>query len=374
MNIPFVDLKAQYLSIKDEVDSAIQGVIDKTAFIGGEEVKRFEQSFAESCGLRYCIGVGNGTDALFITMKAMGIGQGDEVITVANSFVAASEAISMTGARPVFVDCDPDTYNMDVKKLEECLQQKENSRKQRVKTVIPVHLYGQSADMYPILEITKRYNLKVIEDCAQAHFAEYKGKRVGGFGDAGCFSFYPCKNLGAYGDAGAVVTNDEDLAQKVRMVANHGRIAKYDHEFEGVNSRMDEIQAGVLNVKLKCISEWNKKRYNNALLYQEYLRDVSGITLPNIPQEGSHVFHLFVIRIKNREEHRTKLKAKGVSTGVHYPTALPNLTAYRYLEHKPEDFPIASKYQDEILSLPMFPELTEDQIKYIADCIKNVQR
>lgn len=373
MNVPFVDLKAQYLSIKEEIDTAIQSIIDRTAFIGGEEVKRFEQSFAESCDVKYSIGVGNGTDALFLTMKAMGIGQGDEVVTAANSFVATSEAISMTGARPVFVDCDPDTYNIDVKKLEGCLQQKANIGKQRVKAVIPVHLYGQPADMFPVMETAKKYNLKIIEDCAQAHFAEYKGEKVGGFGDAGCFSFYPCKNLGAYGDAGAVITNDGDLAQKVRMIANHGRMAKYDHEFEGLNSRMDGIQAAILNVKLKYISEWNKKRYKNALLYQKCLSNLNGIKLANIPGEGSHVFHLFVIRVKNRSELQTWLKERGVSTGVHYPIALPNLTAYRYLGYKPEDFPVANTYQNEILSLPMYPELTEEKIEYITDCLKDFQ-
>lgn len=365
MNIPFVDLKAQYNSIKEEIDNAISEVISKTAFIGGPHVKSFEESFASFCSAKYCVGVGNGTDALTIAVKALGVGEGDEVITVANSFIATSEAISNAGAKVVFVDINPDTYNIDVKKIEEKITDK-------TKAIMPVHLYGQPADMDPIMELAKKYNLKVIEDSAQAHGAVYNGKKIGSIGDLGCFSFYPGKNLGAYGDAGAIVTNSEELAIKARMIANHGRIDKYNHEVEGENSRMDGLQGAVLNVKLKYLPDWTESRRRNAYLYNEYLKDTDLVTPVEIENVNA-VYHLYVVRVKS--EVRTKLqehlKSKGIATGIHYPITLPNLLAYQYLKHAESDFPEASKTSQEILSLPMFPELTEDQIKYVADSIKN---
>ncbi len=367
MKVPFVDLKAQYQSMKGEMDAAIQDIIDRTAFIGGDKLKDFESKFAANCGVKHCIGVGNGTDALFIALKGLGIGAGDEVITAANSFIASSEPISSTGARVVFIDCDPVSYNIDIQKLTDYLDNHTNGK---VKAIMPVHLYGQIADMSSILKLAEKYNLKIIEDSAQAHFADYNGNKAGSIGDVGCFSFYPGKNLGAYGDAGAIVTNNDELAEKIRMLANHGRMSKYDHEFEGVNSRLDGMQAAVLNVKMNYILDWNKKRLQNALLYKKYLQDLPEIQLPNIPDQGSHVFHLFVVRVKNRQQLQAYLKEKGIASGVHYPIALPNLKAYEWLGHKPEDFPIASQYQNEILSLPMFPELTEEQIIYVCDSLK----
>ena len=364
MNIPFVDLKAQYDSIKSEIDQAISDVISGTAFIGGPFVKSFESKFAEFCGVKNCVGVGNGTDALFIALKALGIGQGDEVITVANSFIATSEAITMTGAKVVFVDINSWTYNIDVNKIEKKITQ--NTR-----AIIPVHLYGQPADMDPILAIAQKYGLYVIEDAAQAHGAEYKGIKVGSIGDMACFSFYPGKNLGAYGDGGAIVTNDDELALKARMLANHGRVEKYNHEVEGFNSRLDGLQAAILNAKLKYLEEWTEKRRKNAYLYNECLKD-SGVITPVEIEDVKAVYHLYVVRVGDgkRQELQDYLKANGISTGIHYPIALPNLKAYSYLNHKEDDFPEATKASKEILSLPMFPELGQKQIEYVAEKVK----
>ena len=364
MNIPLVDLKAQYTSRTDEIDAAIAEVISKTAFIGGPFAKTFEANFAEVCKVKHCVGVGNGTDALFIALKALGIGDGDEVITAANSFIATSEAITMTGAKVVFVDINSQTYNIDVNKIEEKITP-------NTKAIIPVHLYGQPADMDPILDLAKKHNLKVLEDAAQAHGAEYKGKRIGSIGDIACFSFYPGKNLGAYGDAGAIVTDDENLAVKARMIANHGRVEKYNHEMEGVNSRLDGLQAAILNVKLNHLPDWSDNRRKNAYLYNEYLRDTVLVTPVEIDNVNA-VYHLYVVRVKSdmRQKFQDYLKENGISSGIHYPITLPNLKAYDYLNHSDEDFPEATKASQEIVSLPMFPELTESQIEYISKEIK----
>lgn len=366
MNIPFVDLKAQYDSIKTEIDTAISTVISQTAFIGGTHVKNFEEAFAKFCTVKHCIGVANGTDALFIALKALGIGAGDEVITVANSFIATSEAITLTGAKVVFVDINSQTYNIDTIKIEEKITT-------RTKAIIPVHLYGQPADMDPILNLAKKYNLKIIEDAAQAHGAIYKGRLIGSFGDMACFSFYPGKNLGAYGDGGAIVTNSDDLALKARMFANHGRIAKYDHDMEGINSRLDGLQAAILNAKLKHLPEWTEARRRNADSYNKYLADTDLITPVEI-DDIKAVYHLYVVRVKKelRQKFQALLQSRGISTGIHYPIALPNLKAYAYLNHSENDFPYASKLSQEIVSLPMFPELEEAQIKYIANAIKEL--
>jgi dTDP-4-amino-4,6-dideoxygalactose transaminase len=380
MNIPFVDLKAQYESIKNEIDSAIAEVISKSVFVGGPFVESFEKDFGKFCNAKHCIGVGNGTDALFIVLKVLGIGPGDEVIVPANSFIATSEAVTLTGARVVFVDIDPKTYNMDPNKLEDLLKKRfskntaalqHGSTATRPRAVIPVHLYGQPADMDPILEIAKRFNLKVVEDAAQAHGALYKGKPVGSLGDMACFSFYPGKNLGAYGDGGAIVTNDDELAVKARMFANHGRIDKYDHELEGVNSRLDGLQAAILYVKLKHLPQWNEKRRKNAYLYNEHLSNLALIT-PREIVDVKPVYHLYVVRVDKeiRKPLIDYLKTLGISTGIHYPIALPNLKAYAYLNHNGHEFPEATKAAQEILSLPMFPELEESQIEYTADKTK----
>lgn len=375
MNIPLVDLKTQYESIKDEIDSAISEVVSRCAFVGGPFVESFEKEFAKFCNVKHCIGVGNGTDALFIALKVLGIGPGDEVIVPANTFIATSEAVTLTGAKVAFVDIDPKTYNMDPNKLEDALKKRlaphASLLTSRVKAVIPVHLYGQPADMDPILEIAKRYDLKVIEDAAQAHGAEYKGRKVGTLGDVACSSFYPGKNLGAYGDGGVIVTNNDEIAVKARMLANHGRIDKYDHQIEGVNSRLDGLQAAILRVKLKHLPEWTERRRQNAYLYNRYLRDTELITPAEIGGVKA-VYHLYVVRTKKelRSEIQNYLGSIGISTGIHYPIALPNLRAYTYLNHSRNDFPEATKASQEILSLPMYPELTEAQIQVIFKGIK----
>ena len=364
MNIPLVDLQSQYKSIKSEIDAAIFDVISKTAFIGGQYVKSFELAFAEYCNVKHCVGVGNGTDAIFIALKTLGIGAGDEVITAANSFIATSEAITMAGAKVVFVDINPQTYNIDAKKIEEKITSK-------TKAIIPVHLYGQPADIDTILALARKYSLKVVEDAAQAHGAVYKGRKIGSIGDMACFSFYPGKNLGAYGDAGAIVTSNDELAVRARMIANHGRVDKYDHEMEGVNSRLDGLQAAILGVKLKHLSEWSAKRRKNAYLYNKYLKD-TGLITPKEIDNVEAVYHLYAVRVNKelRQKLQDHLKSKGISTGIHYPIALPNLKAYSYLGHKGNDFPEAIKASQEILSLPMFSELEEAQIRYIANNIK----
>ena len=364
MEIPFVDLKAQYTSIKKDIDQAISDVISSSAFIGGPFVKAFESSFAAFCGAKHCIGVGNGTDAISLVLKAMGIGQGDEVITAANSFIATSEAVTMSGARVVFVDIRPDTYNIDTHKIEARITKK-------TKAIIPVHLYGQPADMDPILEVARKNGLKVIEDAAQAHGAVYRGKMVGTLGDAACFSFYPGKNLGAYGDGGAIVTNDEELAIKARMLANHGRVDKYDHKIEGVNSRLDGLQAAILNAKLPHVPAWTESRRKNAFLYNDLLAEVPDLETPVERAEVRAVYHLYVVRVKNhlRSQLQQHLKNKGISTGIHYPIALPALSAYSYLKHREGDFPEAIPASHEILSLPIFPELEEKHVRYISEKI-----
>lgn len=364
MSIPFVDLKSQYQNIKEDIDSAISTVIAQTAFIGGTHVKAFEDAFSKFCNAKHCIGVGNGTDALFIALKTLGIGQGDEVITVANSFIATSEAITATAAQVVFVDINPKTYNIDTNLIEEKITPK-------TKAIVPVHLYGQPADMDPIIRIAQKYNLKIVEDCAQAHGAVYKGRQIGSIGNIACFSFYPGKNLGAYGDGGAIVTNNEEWAKKSRMFANHGRIDKYDHEIEGVNSRMDGLQAAILLAKLKYLPEWTEDRRRNAYCYNKYLAGMDIITPVEIAAVTA-VYHLYVVRVKKelRRKLQDYLQSKGISTGIHYPIALPNLKAYAYLKHKETDFPEATKASQEIISLPMFPELQEEQIKFIVEEIK----
>jgi len=362
MTIPFVDLKAQYRSIKKEIDSAIENVISETAFIKGKYVQQFENDYKQAYGVNHVISCANGTDAIYIALKALGIGPGDEVITVTNTWIATSETITQTGAKPVFVDIDPDYYTINVKNIEEIISPK-------TKAIIPVHLFGQPVDMDGIKSLCDKYGLFLVEDCAQAHFAEWNGRKVGTFGDAGTFSFFPGKNLGAYGDAGGIITNNDQLADKMRMFANHGALKKHFHEIEGINSRMDGIQAAILTVKLKYIKEWSDARLSVARKYNELLKNIQGIVTPQIHIDGKHVFHLYVIRAQKRPELQSYLKEHGISTGIHYPTPLPFLKAYDYLNHSESDFPISAKYQHEILSLPMFPEMTQKQINYISNTI-----
>ena len=362
MRVPFVDLKVQYLALKSEMDAAIQSVIDESAFIRGKFVKRFEEAYAAEYGVECCISCGNGTDAIYAVLRALGVGPGDEVITVANSWISTSETIGQTGARPVFVDVD-EYFTIDVTKIEEKITPK-------TKAVIPVHLYGQPCDMDAVMEICGRHGLACVEDCAQAHFATYKGKRVGTFGAAGTFSFYPGKNLGAYGDAGAVVSDDDDLARRVRVFVNHGSDKKHAHEIEGVNSRLDGIQAAVLSVKLPHIHDWNRARNGHGLALTEKLRGVGDIVVPAIRPEAFHVFHICCVMTDHREALKGFLEERGVSASIHYPRALPFQEAYGYQDNKPEDFPVAHANQDRILSLPLFPELTEEMIDYTVDAIK----
>jgi dTDP-4-amino-4,6-dideoxygalactose transaminase len=364
ITIPFVDLKSQYKSIRDEIDAAIGAVIAETAFVGGRFVKAFEEEFARYCGVGHCVGVANGTDALFIALKALGVGSGDEVITVANSFVATSEAIKMAGAQVVFVDIDPRTYNIDVERIEEKITEK-------TKAIIPVHLYGQPVDMDPIRVLAQKYGLRIVGDAAQAHGAEYKGQPIATLADMTCFSFYPGKNLGAYGDGGAIVTANEDWARAARMFANHGRTQKYDHDLEGVNSRLDGLQAAILSVKLRHLEEWTESRRSNARRYTAALRGTN-LVLPGELENVRAVYHLYVVRAPadKRASLQEFLKQASIDTGIHYPIALPYLNAYRHLGHDENDFPHAIKASQEIMSLPMFPELTEQQIQYVADRIR----
>jgi dTDP-4-amino-4,6-dideoxygalactose transaminase len=368
VQIPFVDLKAQYDGIKSEIDAAIAAVISQTAFIGGPFVKKFEEGFAHYCGVSHCVGVANGTDALSLALRAVGVGPGDEVITAANSFIATSEAITMAGAQVVFCDINPDTYNIDVNKIEAKITP-------RTKAIIPVHLYGQPVDMDPIRELSKRYNLRVIGDAAQAHGALYKAKPIAALADTTCFSFYPGKNLGAYGDGGALVTDNPEWAQRARMFANHGRTKKYDHDFEGVNSRLDGLQAAILSVKLRHLDDWTERRRRNARLYNDALKDSRFVTPTELADVRS-VYHLYVIRVPDdgRDKLVERLHDAGIGVGVHYPIALPYLNAYRHLRHSEADFPAALKASRQIVSLPMFPELTEGQIGHIAETLHAVSQ
>jgi dTDP-4-amino-4,6-dideoxygalactose transaminase len=363
MNVPFVDLKAQYQSIRSEIDPSIQAVISETAFVGGKYVEAFENAYAERYAAKHCISCANGTDAIYITLKALGIGPGDEVITAANSFIATSETITQAGARPVFVDID-EYFHLDPAQLEAKITNK-------TKAVIPVHIFGQPADILAVRKICESHKLHLIEDCAQSHFATLQGIRTGTFGIAGTFSFYPGKNLGAYGDGGAIVTNDSDFARRARLFASHGSLQKHIHEIEGINSRLDAIQAAVLQVKLGHIEDWNKARHRHAAHYTALLDGVAGIQCPKLRPEAFHIFHLYVIRAQRRDDLAAFLKTKGVATGIHYPYALPLMPAYRYLGHKPGDFPVAYECQGQILSLPMYPELADEQVKYVADAIKS---
>ncbi len=361
MKINFVDLKRQYISIKEEVNSAIQSVIDSTSFILGPEVFNFEKNFAKLCNTKYCIGVGSGTDALTLALKAIRIGKGDEVITPPNSYIATALAISACGAKPVFVDVDPKDYNIDVSKIKEAITDK-------TKAILPVHLYGQPARMDEILEIAKENDLFVIEDACQAHGAKYKGKKVGSIGDIACFSFYPGKNLGAYGDGGAVTTNNEELAEKIELLRNYGQKIKYHHIIKGTNSRLDTLQAAILDVKLKYLDKWNEKRRENAKMYTKLLKEINTIKTPFEHKDSEHVYHLYVIQCNNRDELQKYLQNKGVSTGIHYPIPIHLQDAYKEFNNK--SYRITEDLSKKILSLPMFPELKKEECLFICECIK----
>jgi len=361
MRVKFVDLERQYHEIKPEIDSAIQAVISMSAFVKGEFVESFERNFADYLGVKYCVGVGSGTDALAIALRALEIDPWKEVIVPANSFIATSEAVTMAGAKPVFVDCHPETYNIDHRKLEKAFTD-------YTEAIIPVHLYGQPADMSPILKFAKKWNLYVIEDAAQAHGAIYSFRNVGTLGDIGCFSFYPAKNLGAYGDGGAIVTNDSEIAREARMYADHGRFSKYEHEFQGVNSRLDGIQAAVLDVKLRHLEAWILRRRAIAKIYDEGLMDV--VQTPKVHHSVKHVYHLYVIKTERREALREFLSEAGIETGIHYPAPLPLLKAYEYMNHKAEEFPASCALAERALSLPIHGSMSDSEAEYVVKKVK----
>ena len=365
LQVPFLDLRAQHDPLRAELLAAIGEVIDRSAFAGGPMVAEFEEDFAAYCRTRAAVGVGSGTEALWLALLAQGIGHGDEVITVPNTFMATAEAISYSGARPVFVDVDERTYTLDPQQLERAITP-------RTKAVIPVHLFGQMADMDPIMEIAQRYRLIVIEDACQAHGAEYKGRRAGSIGHAGCFSFYPGKNLGAWGEAGAVVTNDRALAEKIRILRDHGQETRYHHTCIGWNARMDGIQAAVLRVKLKGLDRGNAARRAHARRYKELLADLDVLTLPLAAEYGVHIYHLSVVRVPERDRILQALARRGIACGIHYPTPVHRQDAYRSLGLGPGSFPVAERCAGEILSLPMFPELTPAQIETVARELKAV--
>ncbi len=362
MKVPFVDLQAQYRSLSAEVLPAITNVMERAAFILGQEVSDFEKDFAKFCGRKECVGVASGCDALLWAIKACGIGPGDEVITVANTYIATALAISFAGAKPVLVDCREDTYEIDPDAVRRAITP-------ATKAILPVHLYGHPADMDPILKIAREHGLKVIEDTAQAHGATYHGRNCGAMGDVGCFSFYPGKNLGAYGDGGAVATDNPQIAELVRMYRNYGQPKKYYHDLIGWNSRLDTLQAAVLGVKLKHLESWNEARRRHAKRYGELLKDLP-VVLPVESQGCRHVYHLFVIRCKDRDGLVDFLATKGVSCVIHYPVPVHLQKAYADLGYKPGAFPVTERVAKEIVSLPMYPELTEEQIGYVCESVR----
>jgi dTDP-4-amino-4,6-dideoxygalactose transaminase len=372
MQVPFLDLKIQYKSIKNEIDPAIQNILDNTAFVLGKAVSDFETAFAKEHEVKHCLGVSSGTDGNHLALWALGIKHGDEVILPANTFIATAWGATLCGAKPVFVDCEPDSYNIDPKKVEVAITP-------RTKAIVAVHLYGQPADLDPLRQIADKHKIFLVEDCAQSHFAEYKGKRIGGLSDTASFSFYPGKNLGAYGEGGAVTTNNDDVAYKVKMLRDHGAVQKYNHEMLGHNYRMEGIQGAVLGVKLKHLANWTNSRRRAAKKYNELLKDFSFITLPQEMSYAKHVYHLFVIQVneggtKRRDELAKFLNDNGVSTGLHYPIPLHLQPCFKNLGYKKGDFPNTENLAENGLSLPMYPELTNEQIEYVCNSIKNFFR
>jgi dTDP-4-amino-4,6-dideoxygalactose transaminase len=363
--VPFADLHAQYVSIKDEIDAAIADVIRTSAFIRGPHVQRFEEEFAAAVGAAHCVSCANGTDALYIAMHALGVKPGDEVITTAHSWISTAETITQAGGTVIFCDTDADTYTIDPAQIESKITA-------RTVGIIPVHLYGQPADMNTIMAIARRHKLWVLEDCAQAHLARIDGKLVGTFGNAATYSFYPSKNLGSMGDAGAIVTSDADLARRMGMFARHGGLTKGDHQIEGINSRLDGLQAAVLSVKLPHLAGWNERRQSLARDYGDALTRIPGITLPVAAAGREHVFHLYVIRHEKRDALATHLRARGIQTMVSYPTALPFVPAYARYAHRPEEFPNAFHSQSRILSLPLFPEMSPAQLAQVVNAIRSL--
>ena len=381
MKIPFLDLKPQYKEIKGQINAILEKTMLRGDFILGEEERVFEEDFAQYIGVKYAVGVNSGTDALFLGLLSLGISPGDEVIVPAFTYIATALAVSFTGAKPVFVDIDKDTYNIDPDKIKDVITKK-------TKAIIPVHLYGQTADMKPILDIAKRYNLKVVEDAAQAHGAIYKyqvssipacpagrkyqEKKAGSMGDIGCFSFYPTKNLGAFGDGGMVVTDDSKVHKKLLMLRDYGRKSRYEHIILGYNSRLDTIQAAILRIKLKYLDRWNTLRQRNARMYADRLKDIKGIIVPYEADYGKHVYHIYAIMVRNRDKVIKKLRKKGVGVLIHYPIPLHLQEVYKGLGYSRGDFPVTEKVAQEIISLPMYPHLKETQIRFITSVLKEI--
>ena len=360
--IKFLDLYNQYKTIQPEIDDAISRVIRNSSYIGGEEVENFEKQFSEYQNADYCIGVGNGTDAIEIALESLNLPENSEVIVPANSFIATSEAVTRQGLKVVFADVDSRSYTLDVDDVVRRITP-------RTRAIIAVHLYGHPCKMDELLEICDKYNLRIVEDCAQAHGAEFHDRRVGAIGDIGTFSFYPGKNLGAYGDGGAILTNDSELAKRCRMIANHGRIGKYNHEFEGRNSRLDGLQAAILSVKLRYLDKWIDRRNEIAQMYSDLLNGLSGVSLPSVSDKCRHAFHLYVIRTDSRNELAEYMKSQGISIGIHYPVCLSQLPAYKYLNQDGEDM-FANYASHTLLSLPMGEHLSLDELNIIAKTIK----
>lgn len=390
-SIPFLDLVTQHIELEEKIIGVFRRSLRTAGFIGGPMVEDFEKDFAHFCNAEYCVGVGSGTDALRFALMAAGVGEGDTVLTVPNTFIATTEAISQAGAIPEFVDINEKTYNIDVLKLQEYIETQcfidgktgrpiNKSTNQPITAIIPVHLYGQPADMDPISELAEKYNLIVIEDACQAHGAEYfskkenRWKKAGSMGIASAFSFYPGKNLGACGEAGAVTTNNEDIAKKIRMIRDHGQVKKYFHDIEGYNGRLDAIQAGILGIKLRHLADWNEKRRTIAYRYNELLKNVDGIITPYEPEWSKAVYHLYVIRTKRRDELQSFLAERNISTGLHYPVPLHLQKAYARLKDKNGGFPFSEKTASEILSLPIYPGLTEEQQMRVVENIKKFKK
>jgi dTDP-4-amino-4,6-dideoxygalactose transaminase len=362
MPVPFADLQLQYQTMRDEIDSAIAAVIRDNAFIRGSYVDAFEQEFAGAVDIKHCVSCANGTDALYLAMAALNVGPGDEIITTAHSWISTSAMITHAGATVVFADTDENTFTIDPAAIE-------NAVTPRTVGIIPVHLYGQPADMDAIMAIARKHKLWVIEDCAQAHLARYKDRQIGTFGAAATYSFYPGKNLGAMGDAGAVVTNDSVLAERVAMLARHGGLVKHQHQIEGINSRLDGMQAAILSAKLPHLPDWTKARQDAATIYDAGLNQIEDLVVPSVAMGRTHVYHLYTIKHPRRDELAAHLGANGVQTAINYPTALPFLTAYSRFGHRPEQFPNAHRDQSRILSLPIFAEITREQQNEVIDLV-----
>ena len=370
MKVSFIDLNAQYRQIKKDINLSFNNLFKKSDFILGNAVREFEKEFAQYCGVKYAIGLNSGTDALFLGLLGLGIKEKDEVIVPAFTYIATALAVSMCGARPVFVDVDEETYNIDPSRIETAITK-------RTKAIIPVHLYGQSADIQPIIKIAKKYNLKIVEDVAQAHGAKWKdkndkSKKLGSIGDIGCFSFYPTKNLGAFGDGGMVVTKNSEVYNRLILLRDYGRKDRYEHIIKGYNSRLDSIQAIILRAKLKHLDRWNKSRQKNAQIYNEQLSNCKEVIIPKVSNYSTHVYHIYGVRVKNRDLIYDKLRARGIGALIHYPIPLHLQKAYKELKYKRGDFPVAERIASQIISLPMHPYLKKEQIKIVTDKLKGL--